>query len=217
MSSQSNISLPKKKRGGKKFFLQLEEEKPCSHDPDNFLEIHPLISPKRWPISSSGKRLARSAVGDAGALGAGLATSDGNRLPGPVGAGTVSAEDVDLGSIVLNGALDAIQSQAGDRDAVGGVASGRAVLVVLLDDDAVLGDAGEGAYRMSVSVCLECEDGECLHVAVGNVGNLARSVVDGLDADAVLRVGDGRGGDGDVLHGVVGPATDTADGETMTA
>ena len=41
-------------------------------------------------------------------------------------------------------ALDVLDGETGDRDAGGGGASGRAVLVVLLDQDSVLGDVLEG-------------------------------------------------------------------------
>ena len=38
------------------------------------------------------------------------------------------------------GGADVVDGQASDRDAGGGLAGGRAVLVVLLDHDSVLGD-----------------------------------------------------------------------------
>lgn len=74
------------------------------------------------------------------ALGALLAAGKADARPGPVGAGALATEDVDGDGLGGDRAGDLLDVQAGDGDAGGGLAGGRAVLVVLLDDDAVLGD-----------------------------------------------------------------------------
>ena len=69
----------------------------------------------------------------------------------------------------------------------------------MLDDDAIRGNVLEG------------------DVLVGDAGNGASGTGDGLDADTVLRVGDGGGENADRLDDVVGAAADRADGETVAA
>jgi hypothetical protein len=88
--------------------------------------------------------LARSRAGDVGALAALHTTSNADTRPLPVGASTLGAKNVNLLSLGTDGALDVLDGEAGDRDAGGGGASGRAVLVVLLDQDSGLGDVLEG-------------------------------------------------------------------------
>lgn len=85
--------------------------------------------------------LALGRAGNTLALGAGLATSDFDAVPGPAGASARGTEDVNVGRTAGNSSLDVAQGQASDGDAAGGSASGAAVLVVLLNDDAVLGDS----------------------------------------------------------------------------
>ena len=84
--------------------------------------------------------LAGSGAGDVGALGALLAARNADARPLPARAGALAAENVDGSSLGADGALDVVDGQAGDRNAGGGLAGGRAVLVVLLDHDSVLGD-----------------------------------------------------------------------------
>lgn len=84
--------------------------------------------------------LARSGAGNVGALVALLATRDADARPLPARAGALAAENVDGSSLGADAALDVVDGQASDRDAGGGLAGGRAVLVVLLDHDSVLGD-----------------------------------------------------------------------------
>lgn len=88
-----------------------------------------------------------------------------------------------------------MHSKVSDGDAGGRVSL---VIVVLLNDNAVVGDARE------------------LDVAESNAGNGASLARLGLDADAVLRVRNGRVGDSYILHGVVITATDRSDGKTVT-
>ena len=97
-------------------------------------------------LSNSRKvhHLASSRARNVGALGALLAAGDGVAGPGPVGAGALGAQDVDGRGVGGDAASDALDGQAGDGDAGGRGAGGRAVLVVLLDDDAVLGDLERG-------------------------------------------------------------------------
>lgn len=141
--------------------------------------------------------LARSTGRNVLAFIAGLATREVNTGPGPVRARAVTAENVDLGGVILESTGDAVNGDISDGDTGGGGAGGRAVLVVLLDDDTVVGDSGE------------------LDVRVGDLADITGLLVDGLDADTVGGVADSGVGDGHVLDGVVITATDRADGETV--
>lgn len=143
--------------------------------------------------------VARSARGNVLALAAGLTAGDVNAGHGPVRAAAVTAKDVDLNSVRVNRASDVLEGNIGDSNTVGGGTGRVTVLVVLLDDDTVVGDAGE------------------LDVGVGDVLDGTSSVVDSLDANTVLGVRDSRVDEGDVLDGVVVAATDGADGQTVTA
>ena len=86
------------------------------------------------------ENLAGSGAGDVGALAALLATRDADTRPLPARAGALTAENVDGSSLGADAALDVVDGQASDRDTGGRLAGGRAVLVVLLDHDTVLGD-----------------------------------------------------------------------------
>lgn len=90
--------------------------------------------------ASKAENLAGSRAGDVGALVALLATGNADTRPLPARAGALAAKDVDRSSLGANGALDTVDGQASDGDTSGGLAGGRAVLVVLLDHDSVLGD-----------------------------------------------------------------------------
>lgn len=137
------------------------------------------------------------ATGDVRARGA-LDTAS-NRVAGPlpVGARSFSAKDVGLNTLGGHGTSDAGNLKVGNGDTSGGRAGGGAILVVLLDDNSVLGDVGEG------------------DILVGDVGYGAGSARDGLDADTVVRVGDLRVFNDNILDDVVGPATDRANGQTV--
>ena len=71
------------------------------------------------------------------------ATGDVHISEDKVGAAAVTAEDVVV-LAVAHGTGDVDESDVLDLNAVGRVAGGTAVLVVLLDVDAVVGDAGQG-------------------------------------------------------------------------
>jgi hypothetical protein len=143
--------------------------------------------------------LARSDRRHVLALAASLTARDIVSRPGPVRAATVAAENEDGSSLALNTAGNLLDSQTGNGD-TGGGSSGRAtVLVILLDDDTVLGDVGQ------------------LDVGEGHVRDVTGGLVDGLNADAVVRVGHGGVGDGHVLHDVVVAQANGSDGETVAA
>lgn len=154
-----------------------------------------FTSPSRPPT-----RLAGSATaGDVLALGALLSTGDTVAGPGPAGAGALAAEQVGVGAGRGDGALDAGDSEVGDRDTGGGGTGRAAVLVVLLDDDTVLGDVAQG------------------DVVEGHAGDLAGGAGDGLDADAVVRVADLAVLDVHSVDGVVGTASHGANRQAMAA
>lgn len=129
------------------------------------------------PVFTSRSRLSvhlagSSTAGDVLALGARLSTSDTVARPLPARARALAAKQVDVGARRSDGALDAGDSKVGDWDASGGGTGRAAVLVVLLNDDTVLGDVAQG------------------DAAVGDAGDLAGSAGDRLDTDAVVRVAD---------------------------
>jgi hypothetical protein len=111
------------------------------------------------------RRLAASTARDVLALATGLSPRNSDATPRPVGASTGSTKNVDISSAAGDSSLDVAHGKTSDRDAVGGGAGRAAVLVVLLDDDAVLGDSGEG------------------DVLVGDALDGAGGTVDSLDAD----------------------------------
>lgn len=139
---------------------------------------------KNVTLQSSPRRkaesLARSTSRNILALAALLSTGNAVTSPSPVRAATLSAKNVDVSSLGSNCALDILDIQAGNGDASGGNASGGTVLVVLLDDNAVLANVLES----DVLVC------DAAYRASGT-GN-------GLDSDAIVRVDDGGGKDLDV-------------------
>lgn len=89
---------------------------------------------------------ARNTAGDVGALGVVLATSDNDVGPGPAGAGAVAASNRDVVAIRVDGATagDSAHGQAGDGNAGGRVAVKVTAVVVLLNEDTVVGDGLEG-------------------------------------------------------------------------
>lgn len=93
--------------------------------------------------------LARGTSGDARAAGALFSSGDVVASPGPVGAAALSAKDVDVGAAGFDGTLDVLDGQASDGDAGSGLAGGRAVLVILLDDNTVLGNVAESDVLVS--------------------------------------------------------------------
>lgn len=143
------------------------------------------------------QNLARCTRRNSLALGRGLSTSDLVVGPGPVLA--AGAKDVDISSTGLDSAGDLVDGDVGDGDTGSGSSSGRTVLVILLNDDTVLGDVGES-------------DGVVL-----DIGNGTGSARNGLDADTVVGVGDGGVEDANCLDGVVRASTNGSDGETVTA
>ncbi len=95
--------------------------------------------------------------------------------------------------------MNIAQSQPRNRHTTSRCPCGRAILVILLDDNAVTGNSGE------------CD------ILVRDAGDLTCFLIHGLDAHAVGGGGDSRTGDQDVLDGIVGPAANGADGEAMPA
>lgn len=82
--------------------------------------------------------LTRSPGRNTSAVTACLSSSDGNIAPCPSRAG--GTEDVDVSRIGLDGSLDTGDGQVCDGDAISGCAGWGTVLIILLDDDAVVGD-----------------------------------------------------------------------------
>ena len=138
------------------------------------------------------------ATGDVGALGALGSASDTVAGPLPVRARALTAKDVGLDTLGTHGTGNAGNLEASDGDTGGRFASGGTVLVVLLDDDTVLGDVGE------------------CNVLVYDVGDGTSSTRDGLDADTIVGVDDLGVLDDNVLNSVVRTATNGADGQTVT-
>ena len=128
-----------------------------------------------------------------------LATSDAVAGPSPLGARPLAAEDVHLCRALGHRASDTADCQVRDGN-TSRRSTGRAtVLVVLLDDNTILGDVGQG------------------DTLVLDIRNRARRVVHRLDAHAIVRVGDGAVENAHRLDRVVGPAADGADREAVAA
>jgi hypothetical protein len=121
--------------------------------------------------------LARSTRRHILTLRARLPTSNLHIRPSPIRAAPITAQNINRNSIALNGASNLLHGQIGNRNASGGSAGRTAVLVVLLNDNALVGDARE------------------LDVVEGYARNFACGAGDGLNAHAVGRVGNGRVGD----------------------
>lgn len=143
------------------------------------------------------RNLARCAIRHALALGALLATSDANATPFPVAAR--SAENVNLFRVICHCSRDILHGNIRDRDATRWGSCGRAVLVILFNDDAVVGNVGE------------------FDIGIGDVLDRSFGVVHSLDANSVGRVRDGAVGNVDVGHFIVGASTDRAHRDTMAA
>lgn len=130
------------------------------------------IFQKGWPSDDNlgRSRLTASAARDILTAAALLSTRESNTLPGPVRAATTATQNVDVGGRAADATRNTIDGKARNGDAGGGGTSRTAVLVVLLDDDAVFGDAGE------------CD------VLVGYAGDGAGGAIDGLDANTWLYI-----------------------------
>lgn len=142
-------------------------------------------------------RLTRSTARNTLTITATLTTSDVNTTPSPITAR--SAKDVNLFGIRVHRSSNAIESDISNRDARSGFSSRRSVFVILLDNDAIVRDAGN------------------LVVGVSDILDGTGGVVDGLDAEAVGGVCDGVAGDDDVGDVVVVAAADTADRNAVAA
>lgn len=180
-----------------------------SDSKDNYIHkiASQLLHPKSWARSATleteaiASNLARGDAGDVLARVVLLAAGDTDVLPGPVGAGAGAADDGQVVALGGDGAVavQAVDGDAGDGQVAGGVAVQVAAVVVLLDQDTVLGDVVEG------------------DILVGDAANLARGVLLGLDADTVVGVLDGALGEGHARDGVVVSAAHTSDAETVAA
>lgn len=139
--------------------------------------------------------LARSSSGDSLALVRLLATSDTVASPGPVLA--AGAENVNVGSARLDSANDLVDGDISDGNTSTGSTLGRAVVIILLNDDAVLGNVLEGDR------------------VILDIGNRACRSINSLDADTVVRVGNDRVEDADSLDNIVRAATNGADRQAV--
>lgn len=138
-------------------------------------------------------------TGDVRASGGLLTTSDGVTAPSPVGASALGAENVDIGGRAGDSSSVLCHGQSSDWDACGGCASRGTVLVVLLNDNTVLLDAGKGV------------------TAVCDSRNGTSGARDSLDTDAVVAVDDLVVGEVDVADSVVVATANGTDRETVTA
>lgn len=138
-------------------------------------------------------------AGGARVVAALVTTSNIDVGEGEVLTASIATEDVVGVRVGLDGSGDVLKDNVSDHDTVGGLTSWAAVEVILLDIQTVVGNAGEG------------------DVLVGDVGDGTVGARVGLDAHAVLRVGDDGVLEGDGIDGVVGLATDGPDGQTVAA
>lgn len=119
-----------------------------------------------------------------------LATSWLDARPCPVAARALAAENVNVGGGAADAASNARDLEVGDWDTSGGGTGWIAILIVLLNDNTVFGDVGQG------------------DVGIGDVLHLASGTGDSLDADTILGVEDLAVGNIYVLDGIVITATD---------
>jgi len=131
---------------------------------------------------------------DVRALGGFSSTSERHTAPFPARARSLSAKDIGINTLSSNCSSNTADSQTRDRDTGSRGAGGGTVLVILFDDNAILGDVGE------------------FDVLVGDVADLSSCARDCLDADAVVGVGDGGGLNYHTTDSVVGATADGADG-----
>lgn len=144
-------------------------------------------------------RLARCARRNILAIVAGRAASQTDIAPSPIRTAIFGAQDIHLHRIILERTGDAIHGETGDWHTVGWGARGRAILIVLLDHDAVIGDTRESDVRK------------------GHIADRTSSIIDCLDANSIRRVTHGGVGDSYVFHSVIVAVAHRADGETVAA
>jgi hypothetical protein len=149
--------------------------------------------------SARHQRLARSRRRHIQALRALGATSNAVTAPSPVRASTLSAQNVHLHTLRRNSTSNTLDSQTSDRNTVSRGTSRAAVLIVLLNNNTVLGNVRE------------------LDVLVGDAANRTSSTGYSLDSHTVVGVGNGRREDLDVLDDVVGAAADGTDADAVAA
>ena len=82
--------------------------------------------------------LARRPCRNVQTSGAFLATSDGNLVPSPATAASFPAEKVNICAFAGDTTVHIVDSNLGDRNTSGGLASWAAIQVVLLDNNTVL-------------------------------------------------------------------------------
>lgn len=152
---------------------------------------------ERMEDMSSLRHLARGSVWDTLAVVRVRSTSDVNSSPGPVAA--ASAENVDVDTVAGDGTGNTVDGEVGDGDTVSWGTGWGSVLVILLDDNTVVGDVAES------------------DVLVGDTGDGSSGIGDSLDTDTVLRVADSAVGDGNSVNVVVVTASNGSDGETVSS
>lgn len=128
-----------------------------------------------------------------------LSPSDLHIVPSPVRAATRSAKKIDISGLTIHSTSNALQFYIRNSDTVRGLTRRLTILVILLDNDAVIGDAGHD------------------NVGVGDLRHGASGTGDSLDPNGVLGIAHGGVLNRDILDDVVGAVADRADGETVAA
>jgi len=156
---------------------------------------------KAQAITAKGYNYHLRALGNAGYVGAlvvGLAASYGYICPGPASAGALSAGNDDVVATAGDITSDVVERQTGNGNASISVTVEVTTVVVLFDEDAILGDLRQG------------------NVFVGDLVNLAGRASASLDAHAVDGLGNLGVREGNRIDRVVVTTTDRADGETVS-
>lgn len=105
----------------------------------------PLATSNLAPMPENSRLVATaSAARDVLAFGACFTPGNAHVVPSPVRAGTTGTEDIDVGRTALDGAGHAVKCEIGDWDAASWCSGWAAVLIILLDDNTVIGDSREG-------------------------------------------------------------------------
>ena len=150
-------------------------------------------------ITTDLRPLARCTRRHIATLLASLASSNTNPRPSPVRAATLTTQNVDISRAALNSTSHFLHGEISDRDPGSGSSSRATILIVLLDNNALLRNRRQ------------------LDIGEGDLLDGARRAGNGLDPDSVVRVRHLGVGDGDVLNVVVVAPADGSDAQAVAA
>lgn len=128
-----------------------------------------------------------------------LASGNTNPRPSPVRAAALTTQNVDISRAALDSTSHFLHGEISDRDTSSGSSSRATILIVLLNNNTLLRNRRQ------------------LDIRERDLLDGARRTGNGLDADAVVRVGHLGVGDGDVLDVVVVAPADGSNAQAVAA